>query len=193
MDYIEIDSQLTQRTNPKFRNLRHSQCVQLIFLQRNGFIPTLYIFTCYIQQKLFPIVWVESCRQCHSLLKFLSCSFTIWYLCQGPFLNNTKTHLQRVLGDDNVLMVKFAEDKSDTHLPNHTGGSFYAYNKIARDGILLGLRRYRFFGKSFWCLLMNSFVVLVSTVTIKSKNAFQKTFFKLSLFVASCIAAFLHE
>ncbi|TYK10155.1 putative RNA-dependent RNA polymerase 5 isoform X2 [Cucumis melo var. makuwa] len=67
------------------------------------------------------------------------------YRFKGPFLNNTKTHLQRVLGDDNVLMVKFAEDKSDTHLPNHTGGSFYAYNKIARDGILLGLRRYRFF------------------------------------------------
>ncbi|XP_011659951.1 probable RNA-dependent RNA polymerase 5 isoform X3 [Cucumis sativus] len=75
---------------------------------------------------------------CHVALDG-SCRF------KGPFLNNTKTHLQRVLGDDNVLMVKFAEDKSDTPLSNHSGGSFYAYSKIARDGILLGLRRYHFF------------------------------------------------
>lgn len=68
---------------------------------------------------------------------------------QGPYLNHTKTHLQRVLGDDNVLMVKFAEDVSDRCSISHPGGSFYAYKKIARDGILLGLRRYQFFGKSF--------------------------------------------
>ena len=154
--------------------------------------PSIFIHA-VCNKKLFAIVWVEYYRQCHSLLlkKFLSCSFTI--ICQGPFLNNTKTHLQRVLGDDNVLMVKFAEDKSDTPLSNHSGGSFYAYSKIARDGILLGLRRYHFFGKSFWCLQTNSFVVLVSTLTIKSKEAFQKTFFKLSLFVASCIAAFFPD
>lgn len=63
-------------------------------------------------------------------------------------MNNTKTHLQRVLGDDNVLMVKFAEDVFDRHSTSLSGGSFYAYNKIARDGILLGLRRYHFFGES---------------------------------------------
>ncbi|XP_022145050.1 probable RNA-dependent RNA polymerase 5 isoform X2 [Momordica charantia] len=67
------------------------------------------------------------------------------YKFKGPFLNNTKTHLQRVLGDDNVLMVKFAKDTSDRCSTNHLGGSFYAYNKIARDGILLGLRQYCFF------------------------------------------------
>ncbi|XP_023006718.1 probable RNA-dependent RNA polymerase 5 isoform X2 [Cucurbita maxima] len=67
------------------------------------------------------------------------------YSFKGPFLNHTKTHLQRVLGDDNVLMVKFAEDVSDRCSISHPGGSFYAYKKIARDGILLGLRRYQFF------------------------------------------------
>jgi hypothetical protein len=29
---------------------------------------------------------------------------------QGPYLHKTKTHLQRVLGDENVLAVKFAEE-----------------------------------------------------------------------------------
>ncbi|GFP86730.1 probable RNA-dependent RNA polymerase 5 [Phtheirospermum japonicum] len=39
------------------------------------------------------------------------------YICQdgsyyfkGPYLNSTKTHLQRSLGDDNILIVKFPED-----------------------------------------------------------------------------------
>lgn len=53
---------------------------------------------------------------------------------QGPILNNTKTHLQRSLGDDNILVVKFLED-----------GSSMA-GKIFEEGIIVGLRRYRFFG-----------------------------------------------
>ncbi|KAM6599582.1 hypothetical protein CsatA_019191 [Cannabis sativa] len=67
------------------------------------------------------------------------------YRFKGPFLSNTKTHLQKVLGDDNILRVKFAEElsgNSGTDLRDH----YYAgYKKIAREGILVGLRRYCFF------------------------------------------------
>ncbi|GLT51696.1 hypothetical protein SLA2020_250890 [Shorea laevis] len=63
---------------------------------------------------------------------------------KGPYLDKTRTHLQRVLGDDNVLTVKFAEDGYDwksfprSHYPP-------AYIKILKEGILVGLRRYHFF------------------------------------------------
>ncbi|KAJ0031828.1 hypothetical protein Pint_13263 [Pistacia integerrima] len=59
------------------------------------------------------------------------------YTFKGPYLNQTKTHLQRELGDDNVLMVKFEEDSSTSH--------YDVYRKIGREGILVGLRRYWFF------------------------------------------------
>ncbi|KAL6984747.1 RNA-directed RNA polymerase, partial [Sarracenia purpurea var. burkii] len=65
----------------------------------------------------------------------------------GPFLSTTRTHLQRELGDNSVLTVKFAEEA--TGCPNKvTCSSNYAavFNKIADEGILVGLRRYRFFG-----------------------------------------------
>ncbi|EYU30717.1 hypothetical protein MIMGU_mgv1a001145mg [Erythranthe guttata] len=55
------------------------------------------------------------------------------YYFKGPYLNSMKTHLQRSLGDDNILIVKFLED-----------GAFGTGN-IAQEGILVGLRRYRFF------------------------------------------------
>ncbi|XP_049354698.1 probable RNA-dependent RNA polymerase 3 [Solanum verrucosum] len=51
---------------------------------------------------------------------------------KGPYLNTARTHLQRALGDDNVLIVKFVEDTS-------------CANIIVEEGILVGLRRYRFF------------------------------------------------
>ncbi|KAK0572519.1 hypothetical protein LWI29_032755 [Acer saccharum] len=62
------------------------------------------------------------------------------YTFQGPFLTHTKTHLQRELGDDNVLMVKFAEEVTDQR-----SSDYAKYSKIAREGILVGLRRYHFF------------------------------------------------
>ncbi|GLT98519.1 hypothetical protein SLE2022_160210 [Rubroshorea leprosula] len=63
---------------------------------------------------------------------------------EGPYLDATRTHLQRVLGDDNVLIVKFAEDGYDwKSFPRN----YYppAYHKILKEGIPVGLRRYRFF------------------------------------------------
>ncbi|CAL2274878.1 unnamed protein product [Prunus armeniaca] len=68
------------------------------------------------------------------------------YKFKGPCLNNTKrTLLQKVLGDDNVLMVKFSDvvtEKVPTAIKDH---NYANYSKVAREGILVGLRRYRFF------------------------------------------------
>ncbi|KAE9464447.1 hypothetical protein C3L33_03610, partial [Rhododendron williamsianum] len=55
---------------------------------------------------------------------------------RGPYLGNKRTHLQRELGDDNVLIVKFPVEASD---------STNKMVRIAEEEILIGLRRYRFF------------------------------------------------
>ena len=61
---------------------------------------------------------------------------------KGPFMHRTRSHLQRVLGDDNVLIVKFA---NVTDGKSSAGNDCFAeYNKIAKEGTLVGLRRYRF-------------------------------------------------
>ncbi|KAL5572577.1 hypothetical protein UlMin_022174 [Ulmus minor] len=69
-----------------------------------------------------------------------------FYTFKGPYLSKTRTYLQKVLGDDNVLLVKFAGETEPGNKGNNIGssGQFY-YSKIAREGILVGLRRYRFF------------------------------------------------
>ena len=58
-------------------------------------------------------------------------------------MDNNRTYLQKVLGDDNVLVVKFM-------VPSDNNADFYRqqYHKIVEDGIVLGLRLYRFFGES---------------------------------------------
>ncbi|CAN6247731.1 unnamed protein product [Urochloa humidicola] len=65
---------------------------------------------------------------------------SVFYVLKGPYMENKTTHLQKVLGDDNVLVVKFM-------VPSDTNADFYRqdYHKVAEDGIVLGLRRYRFF------------------------------------------------
>ncbi|KAF9615290.1 hypothetical protein IFM89_022617 [Coptis chinensis] len=63
------------------------------------------------------------------------------YRFKGPYLHKQRTHLQRVLGDENVLLVKFAEESAE-------GNDFLSsseYRTIAKDGILVGLRRFCFF------------------------------------------------
>lgn len=55
-------------------------------------------------------------------------------MVQGPYLNSMRNHLQRSLGDDNILIVKLLEDGP------------YVTGNITEEGILVGLRRYRFFG-----------------------------------------------
>ncbi|XVF88617.1 hypothetical protein PTKIN_Ptkin19aG0065300 [Pterospermum kingtungense] len=56
-------------------------------------------------------------------------------------MDKSRNHLQRVLGDDNVLIVKFA------NITDSSAGDdcFANYKKIAKRGIDVGLRRYRFF------------------------------------------------
>ncbi|KAL4317791.1 hypothetical protein GQ457_18G001060 [Hibiscus cannabinus] len=61
------------------------------------------------------------------------------YRFKGPYFEKTRSHLQRVLGDDNVLAVKFEDRKSSVN------SGFDEFKKVAKEGILVGLRRYRFF------------------------------------------------
>ncbi|KAM3321100.1 putative RNA-dependent RNA polymerase 5 [Capsicum chacoense] len=55
------------------------------------------------------------------------------YTFKGPYLKAERTHLQRSLGDENVLIVKFEENAPSCP------------EEIVQNGILVGLRRYRFF------------------------------------------------
>ena len=57
-------------------------------------------------------------------------------------MENKRTLLQKVLGDDNVLVVKFMvpSDKSTFDFCRQH------YHKVVEDGIIFGLRRYDFFG-----------------------------------------------
>lgn len=65
---------------------------------------------------------------------------------KGPYLDKTRTHLQRVLGDDNVLNVRFAEMTSNkAKSANCFGVSNALYYNLGREGIDVGLRRYHFF------------------------------------------------
>lgn len=66
-------------------------------------------------------------------------------LYQGPYFHKTKTHLQRVVGDENLLVVKFAEEVADRRRRYNL--SYDHYCKIAREGIQVGNRRYYFFGE----------------------------------------------
>ncbi|CAL5396957.1 unnamed protein product [Camellia sinensis] len=97
------------------------------------------------------------------------------YTFKGPYLNCTRTHLQRVLGDENVLIVKFAEEATSCN-NRVTGSSNYdaAFNKIAEEGILVGLRRFRFF-ESFEALSMTPqsarSLLLYITSALKSVGA----------------------
>lgn len=61
---------------------------------------------------------------------------------KGPYLQNNQTHMHRVLGDDNVLLVKFAEEKGGVKNLECCGP---VYHKIAKEGIPVGFRRYYFF------------------------------------------------
>ncbi|KAF3442981.1 hypothetical protein FNV43_RR16899 [Rhamnella rubrinervis] len=64
------------------------------------------------------------------------------YRFKGPYLEKKRTHLQKVLGDDSVLMVKFAEEVNGMDVRDYP---YAGYMKIAREGIPVGLRKYRFF------------------------------------------------
>nr|CAB3471853.1 unnamed protein product [Digitaria exilis] len=60
----------------------------------------------------------------------------------GPYFDNTRTHLQKVVGDDNVLIVKFADVPGVKNSADNFGIYCMYYRQIAEDGIFLGLRRF---------------------------------------------------
>lgn len=59
---------------------------------------------------------------------------------QGPYLDTTRTHLQRALGDENILIVRFHD--CDISISDYDA----MCTKIAEEGILVGWRLYRHFG-----------------------------------------------
>ncbi|KAI6679540.1 hypothetical protein NL676_033421 [Syzygium grande] len=68
------------------------------------------------------------------------------YRFKGPYLHKKKTLLQKALGDENVLLVKLAEEMTDeSSRLIGTADTFTIYKKIAKEGIPVGLRRYKFF------------------------------------------------
>ncbi|CAN7047538.1 unnamed protein product [Brassica rapa subsp. trilocularis] len=62
------------------------------------------------------------------------------YTFKGPLIEPTGTHLHKVLGDANVLTVKFEDVPRNSSTDRYT-----TYRRIAKNGIMLGLRRYQFF------------------------------------------------
>ncbi|KAI3421727.1 RNA-dependent RNA polymerase [Psidium guajava] len=68
------------------------------------------------------------------------------YRFKGPYLNKTRTLLQKALGDENVLLVKVAEEMTDkSSRPMGSADTFTLYKKIAKEGIPVGIRQYKFF------------------------------------------------
>ncbi|XP_071715464.1 probable RNA-dependent RNA polymerase 5 [Rutidosis leptorrhynchoides] len=63
---------------------------------------------------------------------------------KGPYLNTRRTHLQRELGDDNVLIVQFSDDPDNPYMPSNHYNWRAAYESLAK-GISIGLRHYRLF------------------------------------------------
>lgn len=81
---------------------------------------------------------------------------------QGHLLENTGTHLHKVLGDDNVLTVKF-DDMSCTE--TNCNNLYSTYEGIAKNGIMVGLRHYQFFGGSFSLLFSLDYYLYYFTYT----------------------------
>nr|GEZ30837.1 RNA-dependent RNA polymerase, eukaryotic-type [Tanacetum cinerariifolium] len=62
----------------------------------------------------------------------------------GPFVNTRRTHLQRELGNDNVLIVQFT-DHLDPDMP-FDQQSWFAARQTISDRISIGVRHYSLFG-----------------------------------------------
>ncbi|XP_048562321.1 probable RNA-dependent RNA polymerase 3 isoform X1 [Triticum urartu] len=63
---------------------------------------------------------------------------------KGPYLETSRNKLQKVVGDDNILVVKFSEIPGQRNIGNDASAYYSVYHKVAEDGISLGLRRYRY-------------------------------------------------
>ncbi|XP_074344092.1 putative RNA-dependent RNA polymerase 5 [Apium graveolens] len=63
---------------------------------------------------------------------------------KGPYLKTTKTLLHRTLGDENILIVKF-EEQARGGSPIISADHNAFYGNVAKEGILIGQRCFRFF------------------------------------------------
>ncbi|KAJ1282152.1 hypothetical protein BS78_03G028600 [Paspalum vaginatum] len=63
---------------------------------------------------------------------------------KGPYVEYTRNYLQKVVGDDNVLIVKFADIPDLIYNTDRFSVYCQYYSQVANDGILLDLRQYRF-------------------------------------------------
>jgi hypothetical protein len=83
-------------------------------------------------------------------------------------MDSTTNHLQTVLGDDNVLIVKFANVNGDTNDDHSFAAHYQHYRGVIDSGIILGLRRYQFFGKLYFWLCITC---LLDKLTVGAKMA----------------------
>ncbi|KAM0921118.1 hypothetical protein ACQ4PT_007020 [Festuca glaucescens] len=63
----------------------------------------------------------------------------------GPYIEKATTRLHKVVGEDNVLAVKFSDVSVHANATDNFGNLCQVYHRIFEDGIMLGLRCYRFF------------------------------------------------
>ncbi|XP_060171225.1 probable RNA-dependent RNA polymerase 4 [Lycium barbarum] len=97
------------------------------------------------------------------------------YTFKGPYLKAERIHLQQSLGDENVLIVKFEENAPGCP------------EEIVQNGILVGLRRYRFFAGyrlskavAYYLLAVPcSFVSSWYTLHAQSKNIYSSFVFNI--------------
>ncbi|KAK9071253.1 hypothetical protein SSX86_009821 [Deinandra increscens subsp. villosa] len=66
------------------------------------------------------------------------------YQLKGPYLNTRRTHLQRELGDENVLIVQLVDDPNTPDTPPNQCNWIAVYRRLS-GGISVGLRHYRLF------------------------------------------------
>ncbi|KAI3802886.1 hypothetical protein L1987_31032 [Smallanthus sonchifolius] len=66
------------------------------------------------------------------------------YRFKGPYLSTRRTHVQRELGDDNVLIIQFVDDPNTPDMLSNHCSWIAAYHRIS-GGISIGLRHYRLF------------------------------------------------
>lgn len=83
----------------------------------------------------------------------LHITYFILFWFQGPYIEHTRTSLQKVVGDDNVLVVNFSDISGHTNAGDNFETGCHFYHHVFEDGIILGLRRYHFLSK-FQCLGM---------------------------------------
>jgi hypothetical protein len=91
-------------------------------------------------------------------------------LFQGPYREKKRYKLQKVVGDDNVLIVNFSDIPGHTNTGHNIGTYCSFYHQFVKDGIILGLRRYRFLSKFLWLqpleiLISLSFHVLECSIS----------------------------